>query len=66
MQNGNEGLPSIILVGRGLLVKMLIILNRMVYVTKICILIRFNIFKTQVMQMVTNLRQDNFLFINPQ
>ena len=31
MQNGGEGLPSIILTSRGLLVKMLILLNRMVY-----------------------------------
>ena len=31
MQNGGVGLPSIILAGRGLLAKMLILLNRMVY-----------------------------------
>ena len=65
MQNGNEGLLSTILVGRGLLVKRLIFLNFMVYFTKICIIIGFNIFKTQVCKKVTSLCQDNFLFIDP-
>ena len=34
MQNGNEGLQSITLVNRGLLVKMLVILKCKVYFTK--------------------------------
>ena len=38
MQNGGEGLPSIILAGRGILVKMLITLDVLI---KVCILIHY-------------------------
>ena len=38
MQNGGEGLPSIILAGRGILVKMLITLDVLI---KVCILMHY-------------------------
>ena len=49
MQNGDDGLPSIILDGRGLLVKMLIILNpHGIVKSNFAKLINFNIIETQV------------------
>ena len=60
MLNGDEGLPSIILAGRGLLVKMLITLEPHVlfYSIKIYIIIHFNIIDKQVCKTVTRLRQE--------
>ena len=60
MLNGDEGLLSIILAGRGPLVKKLITFEPHViyYLIKICILIHFNIIETQVCKTVTRLRQE--------
>ena len=55
MQNGDEGLSSIILSNAGILVKMLIALEQQWYICiKFCklILIHFRIIKTQVCKMV--------------
>ena len=60
MQNGGEGLPTISLAGRGILVKMFITLEPFI---KFYILIHFNIIETQVCKMVTRLGQD--FIINP-
>ena len=57
MRNDDEGLPSIILAGRGLLVKMLTSLEPHVYFNQICIRIHFNIIETQVCKTVIKLFQ---------
>ena len=58
MHNGGEGLPSINLTGRGLLVKMHIVLDAWNIIIKFCILIHFNIIKTQVCKTVIRLCED--------
>ena len=65
MQNGGEGLSSIILAGRGILVKMLITLepHGLVYLIEICVLIHFEIIETQLCKTVIMLCQDLFLFV---
>ena len=59
VQNGDEGLPSIILAGRGLLLKMLITLEpNGIFFIKFCVLIHFKIIGTQVCKTVTRRRKD--------
>ena len=48
MQNGDDALPSIILAGRGVLVKMLITLESSKYFDQLLHTYTFNIVKTRV------------------
>ena len=70
MQNGDQGLSSIILAGSGLLVKVLITLELHGILIKFSMLIYFNITEIQVCETVTMLRQEKrrseHFFINPQ
>ena len=62
MQNADKGLPSIILAGQGILVKILITLRTAWYILiKLCILIHFNIMETHVCKPIIRLFQDFFV-----
>ena len=55
MQNGDKGLPIIIVAGLGLLVKRLIIIEQLGI---FCILIHFSIIETQLCKTATRLCQE--------
>ena len=65
MQNGADGLPSIVLAGHGILVKMLITLEPHVifFFIKLCILIHYNIIEMQLFKTAIKLFVQSLLTV---